>query len=1142
MNLTCQQRSRRSNRTAFSKNHLRVQRTLLTIAVSILHFVPAQGTTTWTNAGIVKNFWDFADNWSAGIPDGADIVTFPNPFPGTGTITLLSSQSADSLDFNDGGYTLTGGTLTLTSGNISVDSSGDTVTFETPLFGTAGLTKTGAGHLNLQSASNYSGNTTVSQGFLDLSDASQLIPTLSEVSISSGAELRFFSGTATETIGSLAGAGKIVFGNIDAGGTDLRVGANNSSTTFSGNISDNFGGSGKLTKIGSGVLTLSGTNSYLGGTVVSDGTLQVSSSNLPVGFGVENNSLLTFNQNFSGTFSGGISGNGAVTKAGSGTLTLSGTNSYSAGTILSGGTLSISNDDNLGADSGTVFFDGGTLNVSGGSPVNFPGARHFQVESGSDAELNVSSGTSVNLYGGISGDGGLVKEGTGVLRLRSDALSHTPSTYSGPTTINAGFLRVRRDDSVPGITDLIPDQSDVTVAFNAGFGVFGLTDFGFPFGYTETIGSLSGSGVVVFDGSSGNHLRVGANNSSTTFAGNIIEIIGLGSGKLTKIGTGTLALTGNNAYSEGTEISAGALEVDTDSLPAAGGVVNNSLLTFNQGSNSTYAGVISGSGAVAKTGSGTLTLDQVNTYTNSTLLTEGTLAISDDDNLGADTAPVFFDGGTLRATGASGYSLAPDRSLVSVNGADVVVETQVSGALGVRGAISGAGGLVINSNQGNSVILSNSASNYAGNTTVNAGAALLASKQDGNDEVLPNTTDVTLNGLDAQLWLVLGITETIDGLNGSANTRVDFFSSSNNHLILGADNGNGIFEGRIFSQNTLHDGRLTKIGTGNQVLTGNNNYTGGTTVSGGTLTINTNSLPSAGGVVNNNSLVFGQDFDGTYTGVIGGTGAVTKSGAGVLALTGDNTYPGGTTVVAGTLLANNVLGGSSTGSGQVTVGFGGTFGGNGVSSGTAVIQVGGTLAPGASVGRLLVGAVQFNTGSTLEIEISGDGGAPGVDFDQLIVFGSATLGGSLTIDLVDSFLPSHSDTFEILDSATLSGVFGNVLDGGRLDTSGGEGSFLVSYNSTSNSVVLSEFLVPVNGDYDGDNDVDGIDFLFWQRGESPNPLTANDLAVWETNYGMTFPLAGATTQVPEPTTLIISLLGCFVVGTTRHDRHWTITY
>ena len=67
--------------------------------------------------------------------------------------------------------------------------------------------------------------------------------------------------------------------------------------------------------------------------------------------------------------------------------------------------------------------------------------------------------------------------------------------------------------------------------------------------------------------------------------------------------------------------------------------------------------------------------------------------------------------------------------------------------------------------------------------------------------------------------------------------------------------------------------------------------------------------------------------------------------------------------------------------------------------------------------------------------------------------------------------------------------------------------------------------VVLAGDFDFDNDVDGFDFLKWQRGESPNPLSASDLAAWEANYGNAAPLSATAAAVPEPTTAMLLMLG-----------------
>ncbi|WP_366536617.1 autotransporter-associated beta strand repeat-containing protein, partial [Salmonella enterica] len=113
-----------------------------------------------------------------------------------------------------------------------------------------------------------------------------------------------------------------------------------------GDFANNIGGTGSVVKSGDKTLTLSGTNSYTGGTTISGGTL-VASNVEALGTGdVTDNATLALNTG--GTFDNAISGSGQVVKSGDDTLTLSGTNTYTGGTIISGGTLVATNVEALG--------------------------------------------------------------------------------------------------------------------------------------------------------------------------------------------------------------------------------------------------------------------------------------------------------------------------------------------------------------------------------------------------------------------------------------------------------------------------------------------------------------------------------------------------------------------------------------------------------------------------------------------------------------------------------------------------------------------------------------------------------------------------------------------------------------------------
>jgi autotransporter-associated beta strand protein len=164
-----------------------------------------------------------------------------------------------------------------------------------------------------------------------------------------------------------------------------------------------MGGTRSLAKTGSGTVTLSGSNSYSGGTTISAGRLVAGTSNLQGD--ITNNAAFELAQNTAGTFAGDISGSGSLTKSGSGTVTLSGANSYSGGTTVSAGRLVGSASSLQGA-------------ITNNAAVEF-------------AQSNAGT-----YSGSMSGTGSLTKSGAGKL-----VMSGT-STYSGATTVSAGQLTV----------------------------------------------------------------------------------------------------------------------------------------------------------------------------------------------------------------------------------------------------------------------------------------------------------------------------------------------------------------------------------------------------------------------------------------------------------------------------------------------------------------------------------------------------------------------------------------------------------------------------------------------------------------------------------------------------------------------------
>jgi hypothetical protein len=228
---------------------------------------------------------------------------------------------------------------------------------------------------------------------------------------------------------------------------------------------------------------------------------------------------------------------------------------------------------------------------------------------------------------------------------------------------------------------------------------------------------------------------------------------------------------------------------------------------------------------------------------------------------------------------------------------------------------------------------------------------------------------------------------------------------------------------------------------------------------------------------------------------------------------------GGTVVVGSSARLDaqfvNIEGGTLQGAGTVFVGTGPV---NGVVRNLAGRVDPGNSAPGGSLD--IIGDFSNLAGGTLAIQLGGTGGA---QFDQLVVSRFAFLDGTLEVSLGSGFVPSVGNMFTFLTTAA-NGVFGEfenlLLPGG----------FQWEVNYLANSVVLEVVGLGTSGDFDGDGDVDGRDFLVWQR----NPSVGN-LADWQASYGNGS--LDAVSAVPEPTGAFMfacSLSMLVRLGRTRH--------
>jgi autotransporter-associated beta strand protein len=950
-----------------------------------------------------------------------------------GNVTFLGSNP---LNFGTGAVTLTAAsTVTVSAGNLTVGGV---------IGGAYGLTKAGAGTITLSGASTFSGGLNLSAGQLNVNSAKAL---------GTGA-LTISGGTIDNTSGSAVtesnnntqywnsdftfiGSSAL---NLGTGGVTLSasrtITVSGSSLTVGGVIGGAFG----ITKVGGGTLTLGGANSYSGTTNVNAGTLQLGNSNASqnstVVVGVANG--LTFSAGIGNFTVGGLSGsvnesltdtggspvtltvgnNGSVNSysgvlSGTGSLrvvtgteSLTAANTFSGGVAVSSGQLNIGNAAALGT---------GTLNLSGGSIDNTTGAA--LTDSNNNAQswggsfsfvgsnpLNLGTGavtlrasttvttsaSSLTIGGNVGGAFGLTKAGGGTLTLSG------ANTYSGGLNLSAGQLNINSAGAL-------------------GTGTF-----------TVAGGSIdNSSGAAITDGNnnaqtwSGNFTFVGSNalnlgsgavtlsagRTVTTTAGNL-SIGGVISGaySITKVGAGTLTLSGADTFTGGTTLSAGQLNINnakalgTGTFTVSGGTIDNtsgaaitdsnnnaqawngdfsfvgsSALNLGTGAVSlganrgvtvsagtlTEGGVISGAYGITKAGAGALSLGGADSYSGTTSVNAGAVQLANSNALQNSTVSVGVNGGLVFASGISNFTIgglsgSGNEVLSDTASSPVVLSVGNNGSTNLySGILSGAGGLKILTGT----------QTLSGANTFTGGVTLVSGQLNVNSATALGTGTFNLSG------------GSIDNTSGAGITE-----SSGNAQIW---NGNFTFVG----SNVLN------LGTGNVTLTGNRTIT--TTAS---------------------SLIVG--------GVVAGGYGLTKSGSGTLVLAGADTYSGATSIGAGSIQLGNAAA---------------------VQNSTVSVGVSGGLTFGPGIGSFTLGGLAGTGGLSLS-----DTGSSAV---------SITEGGNGSTTSYSGIL-SGSGSLNIVggvESLTAANTFsgGVTLSSGQLNINNasalGTGTFNIAGGSIDNS-------------------------------------------------------------------------------------------
>ncbi|TIS51156.1 autotransporter outer membrane beta-barrel domain-containing protein [Mesorhizobium sp.] len=887
--------------------------------------------------------------------------------PGTLAINGgLTLNGASTLNYNFGQANVVGGALNdliSVGGNLTLD-------------GTLNVTTAGGGSFGpgIYRVVNYSGaltNNGLTIGTIPSPDYYLQTSVANQVNLVNlaGLNLSFWDGPTLPRDNAVinGGTGTWILNNNEnwttADGTINAPYQNGSFAVFTGSA-------GTVTVDNSqGQITTQGMNFAANGYVITGGDLTLvpdiisgTSTTIRVGDGTAAGAayIATINSN--------LAGSTQLVKTDLGTLVLNGTNAYTGGTAINGGTLQVSADTNLGAAAGALTFDGGTLS----NTASFTSGRGVTLLAGGGTFRTDADLTLTNVIGGA---GALTKTGAATLTLTGT------NPYAGGTFIDGGVLSVSADANLgnaAGQLTLNGGTLQNTAAFastrNATLNVAG--------GTFETDANLIWSGTVG------------------------------GAGGLTKTGAGILTLTGTNTYTGGTTISGGAVMLGTGGTTGSivGNVVDNSILTFNRSDQVTFNGTITGSGQVVQAGAGTTVLTANNSYAGPTTLTGGGLYINGDQS------------------GASGDVFANNNTTLGgkgIIGGNVVLNDTAALSPGDLGAAPGT--LTIRGDL--SILGNNSQLNYSFGQANIVGGPFNDLTQVQGDLVLDGTLNVTVspgasfspglyriigyggnltnNGLDvgtipsAGFFVQTSVANQVNLVN-TAGLPLSFWDGAAGPKFNSAVNGgDGIWQNSAGNDNWTDSTGVVNapytngafaIFSGTPGTVTVDNSLGQVTASG--LQFATDGYLIEGGAIN---LVGPQSIvrvgDGTAPGAgyvttiesaLAGNTQLAKTDLGTLVLTGTNTYTGGTAVNGGTLQVS-----ADTNLGNVTGGLsfdGGTLRNTAAFSSTRGV----TLNAGG-------GTFETNADFILSGTIGGAGALTKTGADALVLTGTNSYAGPTTV-------------------------------------------------------------------------------------------------------------------------------------------------
>ena len=628
--------------------------------------------------------------------------------------------------------------------------------------------------------------------------------------------------------------------------------------------------------------------------------------------------MLVFNRGGSLAVPVAIGGGGSLVQAGSGTVTLSGANTYTGTTTLAAGVLNLGIAENAGASGplgqspannpGSIVLNGGFLQCSAVNKNDYSGRFSTAINQAYNVDTNGQNATWATPL--ISLGGTLDKAGSGLLTLTGN------NTYNGGTTVNGGTLAIGGGGQLGGGT------------------------------YAANITLTASSATFAYSSS-----------AAQTLSG----VIG-GSGSLTEQGPGTLTLANTGNYSGGTIVAGGQLLLGgVDVLPAGGPVITTGgtlnlgglsqdatgTLSFRGGTVTggtinnigaaydaqagTITAVLAGTAGLTKSNAGTLTLANTASYGGPTLVAGGLLAVTGPNTL-PSANPFTFTAGTLNLGGFSQNA----SSTVSFQGGTLTGGTlnNVGGNNydAQAGNVSAvlAGNVALAKTTSGVFILTNSNNAYTGGNTINAGTlgfangALPGTIAFTNNSTLQwaagNTQDVSpqIQSIPGGVTATLDTQANVVSLSGSLSGAGGINKVGNGMLTL-ANSGNSYGGGTTLTAGTVSISSLADLGSGSLNFNGGVlQITGTALASLDTATYNYGSFNGGFDVPAGNTFFVNQNLSGT--------GSLTKTDGGTLVLVGTNSLGGTTTVSGGALLYASTSAISSLGMRNLTVANGAVVG------------------------------------------------------------------------------------------------------------------------------------------------------------------------------------------------------------------------